>query len=49
MDAKRRRFLIAIGALIGSLHSSEQRIETEAELVMAKEAAEQAVIAKSEF
>ncbi|NWL14960.1 response regulator [Pseudoalteromonas sp. Scap03] len=42
-------FLIAIGALIGSLHSSEQRIETEAELVMAKEAAEQAVIAKSEF
>ena len=42
-------FLIAIGALIGSLHSSEQRIETEAELVKAKEAAEQAVIAKSEF
>ena len=42
-------FLIAVGALIGSLYSSQQRIETEAQLVRAKEAAEQAVIAKSEF
>ena len=42
-------FLIAVGALIGSLYSSQQRIETEAQLVKAKEAAEQAVIAKSEF
>lgn len=42
-------FLIAIGALIGSLYSSQQRKEAEAELLMAKEAAEQAVIAKSEF
>ncbi|NMR24559.1 response regulator [Pseudoalteromonas sp. NEC-BIFX-2020_015] len=42
-------FLIAVAALIGSLHSSEQRIETEQKLVTAKEAAEQAVAAKSEF
>ena len=42
-------FLIAVAALIGSLHSSEQRIETEQKLVTAKEAAEKAVTAKSEF
>ena len=42
-------FLIAVAALIGSLYSSEQRIETEQQLVTAKEAAEQAVAAKSEF
>ena len=42
-------FLIAVAALIGSLHSSQQRIETEQKLVTAKEAAEQAVAAKSEF
>lgn len=42
-------FLIAVAALIGSLHSSQQRIETEQELVTAKETAEQAVAAKSEF
>ncbi len=42
-------FLIAVAALIGSLHSSEQRIETEQQLVTAKESAEQAVAAKSEF
>ena len=42
-------FLIAVAALIGSLHSSQQRIETEQQLVTAKEAAEQAVRAKSEF
>lgn len=42
-------FLIAVAALIGSLHSSQQRIETEQQLVTAKEAAEQAVKAKSEF
>ncbi|MGO2010455.1 ATP-binding protein [Pseudoalteromonas sp.] len=42
-------FLIAVAALIGSLHSSQQRIETEQQLVTAKETAEQAVKAKSEF
>ena len=42
-------FLIAVAALIGSLYSSEQRIETEQQLVTAKEAAEQAVTAKGEF
>jgi len=42
-------FLIAVAALIGSLHSSQQRIETEQQLVTAKETAEQAVRAKSEF
>ncbi|MFY8326961.1 ATP-binding protein [Pseudoalteromonas sp. ZZD1] len=42
-------FLIAVAALIGSLHSSEQRIETEQQLVAAKEAAEYAVAAKGEF
>ena len=42
-------FLIAVAALVGSLHSSQQRIETEQQLVTAKEAAEQAVMAKSEF
>ncbi|XQF92867.1 ATP-binding protein [Pseudoalteromonas espejiana] len=42
-------FLIAVAALIGSLYSSQQRIETEQQLVTAKEAAEQAVMAKSEF
>ena len=42
-------FLIAVAALIGSLHSSQQRIETEQKLVTAKEVAEQAVEAKSEF
>ena len=42
-------FLIAVAALIGSLHSSQQRIETEQKLVSAKETAEQAVEAKSEF
>lgn len=42
-------FLIAVAALIGSLYSSEQRIETEQQLVKAKEAAEQAVAAKGEF
>ena len=42
-------FLIAVAALIGSLHASQRRIETEQQLVQAKEAAEQAVKAKSEF
>jgi PAS domain S-box-containing protein len=42
-------FLIAVAALISSLHSSQKRIETEQQLVTAKEAAEQAVEAKSEF
>ncbi|HEA17467.1 MAG TPA: response regulator [Pseudoalteromonas prydzensis] len=42
-------FLIAVAALIGSLYSSEQRIETEQQLVKAKEAAEKAVAAKGEF
>jgi len=42
-------FLIAVAALIGSLHASQRRIETEQQLVKAKEAAEQAVKAKSEF
>ncbi len=42
-------FLIAVAALIGSLHASQHRIETEQQLVKAKEAAEQAVKAKSEF
>ncbi|MEL0641883.1 ATP-binding protein [Pseudoalteromonas aliena] len=42
-------FLIAVAALIGSLHSSQKRIETEQQLVTAKDAAEQAVEAKSEF
>ncbi|MCP4584924.1 ATP-binding protein [Pseudoalteromonas sp.] len=42
-------FLIAVAALIGSLHASQRRIETEHQLVQAKEAAEQAVKAKSEF
>lgn len=42
-------FLIAVAALIGSLHSSEHRIETEQQLVTAKESAEQAVAAKGEF
>ncbi|WP_024609964.1 ATP-binding protein [Pseudoalteromonas sp. TB64] len=42
-------FLIAVAALIGSLHSSQQRIETEQQLVTAKEDAEKAVAAKSEF
>ena len=42
-------FLIAVAALIGSLYSSEQRIETEQQLVTAKEAAENAVAAKGEF
>ena len=42
-------FLIAVAALIGSLHSNQKRIETEQKLVTAKNAAEQAVVAKSEF
>ncbi|GAA58779.1 hypothetical protein P20652_0636 [Pseudoalteromonas sp. BSi20652] len=42
-------FLIAVAALIGSLHSSQKRIETEQQLVTAKNVAEQAVEAKSEF
>ncbi|MDO6464837.1 ATP-binding protein [Pseudoalteromonas carrageenovora] len=42
-------FLIAVAALIGSLHSSQKRIETEEQLVTAKDAAVQAVEAKSEF
>lgn len=42
-------FLLAVAALIGSLYSSEQRFETEQQLVTAKEAAEQAAAAKSEF
>lgn len=42
-------FLITVATLIGSLHSSQQRIEAEQELVEAKELAEQAVAAKSEF
>ena len=42
-------FLIAVAALIGSLYSSQKRIETEQQLVTAKETAEQAVAAKSEF
>ncbi|MEM5513744.1 ATP-binding protein [Pseudoalteromonas sp. AS84] len=42
-------FLIAVAALIGSLYSSQKRIETEQQLVTAKETAEQAVEAKSEF
>ncbi len=42
-------FLIAVAALVGSLHSSQHRIETEQQLVTAKEAAEQAVKAKSQF
>ena len=42
-------FLIAVAALIGSLHASQQRIETEHQLVQAKNAAEQAVKIKGEF
>ncbi|MBQ4834086.1 response regulator [Pseudoalteromonas sp. MMG010] len=42
-------FLIAVAALISSLYSSQQRIETEQQLVKAKETAEQAVKAKGEF
>lgn len=42
-------FLIAVAALVGSLYSSQKRIETEQQLVTAKETAEQAVAAKSEF
>ncbi len=44
-----KRFLMSASTLVGSIFASEQRTIAEQELIIAKEAAEQAAQAKSEF